>query len=895
MTDTLGPYELVRLIGKGGMGEVHLARDTKLDREVALKLLPRELAEDPERRARFLREARAAAALNHPNITTIHDVGEEGGRDYIAQEFLEGRPLNEILAERTLPLAELADIAVPLADALAYAHERGVIHRDLKPGNVIVTSRGHAKLLDFGLAKVLSGEDKGRPLEEQSTTLTISGAVFGTPSAMSPEQALGKPVDARADVFCFGSLLYEMAAGKPAFLGTTIQETLNKVLNSEPESLAKLRRDLPSEFVGIVAKALRKDPDERYQSMAELAADLRHFKRTTDSGVVPPAQAAPRPSSTRTALRLGGLVVVVVAVALLVHQFGGAGGRHADAGSSIRFSNPRQITSAVGWEDSPSWSGEGGLLAYHARAGSGGVGKIDIWVTQVGSGTPVNRTADVPGDCILPSLSPDGTTIVFSVLQDFETVPRIPFGVYTMPVIGGSARALLPGVWTWGQMQWSADSRRMACLHRTTDQHWAIRIRKASGETVRDVPVPDDIVPVRADLAWSRDERLFAYVVTADPQGSDVSRLWLLREEDGRATPLTDGRTLARSPSFSTDGRALYYVSNQFGTMDLYRQALDEDGTPVGDPEGLTAGLGIGRAAFSPDGRRIAYSRGGAVGNIWRVPVRHDGPVTWTDARQVTFDEAFIEFAELSPDGTRFAVTSDRAGNDDLWAIPAEGGEMRQLTTDPSPDWYGQWSPDGTRLLFYSFRSGNRDLWMMPADGGPARQLTDEPGTDWFGKWSPDGTRIAWPRLTEDGGSMWISAVEPWEPQLAIGPGVPADGRPFTVTTSGSIWADDESFVLTAGNEFALVSDEGELLRVYEGSGPVAPPVLVRGTRTILFGAEDQIHALDLDTGEQRQLSEFGGRPGRLGLVIAGDGEQIWFTWAEERGDLWVMDVEGGH
>lgn len=313
MTDTLGPYELVRLIGRGGMGEVHLALDTRLERDVALKLLPADLADDPDRRARFLREARAAAALNHPNITTTLDIGEEAGRDYIAQEYLDGRPLSEIIAERSLPLAGLADLAVPLADALAYAHEQGVIHRDLKADNVIVTTRGDPKLLDFGLAKILHGEDASQG--EQSTTLTIEGAIFGTPGAMSPEQALGKTVDARSDVFSFGSLLYEMASGKPAFLGTTVQETLDKVLHAEAEPLARLRRDLPSDFIAIVEKAQRKDASQRYQGMADLVADLRHFKSQTDSGLRPPVQQASRMNRRLVAavVLVGGVLVAALA------------------------------------------------------------------------------------------------------------------------------------------------------------------------------------------------------------------------------------------------------------------------------------------------------------------------------------------------------------------------------------------------------------------------------------------------------------------------------------------------------------------------------------------------------------------------------------------------------
>src|SRR5262245_40250379 len=286
---TLGAYSLARMLGAGGMGEVYLARDPRLERDVALKVLPEKLRNDPERRQRLLREARAVAKLAHPNITAIHEIGEAEGRDYIAFEYVEGRTLDELVRSRPLSLGELVDLALPLADALGYAHERGVIHRDLKAANVMVSSRGHPKLLDFGLAKVVREDDLAP--RKQSTTLTLQGAIFGTPQAMSPEQALGRMVDARSDIFSFGSLLYEMAAGRPAFSGATPMEILDAVIHAEPRNLASVRADLPPEFAAIVAKALRKDPLERYQHMADLAADLRHFKRTTDSALVPPSSA----------------------------------------------------------------------------------------------------------------------------------------------------------------------------------------------------------------------------------------------------------------------------------------------------------------------------------------------------------------------------------------------------------------------------------------------------------------------------------------------------------------------------------------------------------------------------------------------------------------------------
>jgi len=283
--ETLGPYSILRKLGAGGMGEVYLARDTGLGREIALKVLPAELRQDPDRRTRFLREARAVAALKHANVATIYEIGEAGGRDYIAFEYVEGPSLEQRLRGPRLTLAELLDLAVPLADGLAHAHERGIVHRDLKAANVVLTERGQPKLLDFGLAK-LESRSAGK---EKTTTLTLSGAIFGTPGAMSPEQALGRPVDERSDVFSFGSLLHEMAAGRPAFSGATVMETMDAVIHAEPEPLGRLRPDLPAELAGIVSKALRKDPGERYQHVTDLLADLRHLRRRTESGLVPPA------------------------------------------------------------------------------------------------------------------------------------------------------------------------------------------------------------------------------------------------------------------------------------------------------------------------------------------------------------------------------------------------------------------------------------------------------------------------------------------------------------------------------------------------------------------------------------------------------------------------------
>ncbi|MHC5210138.1 MAG: serine/threonine-protein kinase [Planctomycetota bacterium] len=320
---TLGPFLLRGTLGRGGMGEVWLAHDPRLDRDVALKVLPTDLADDPERREQLLKEARAAAALNHPNITTIHEIGETDGRDYIALEYVQGRTVQELLAARRMELAELVNLAARLAEALEYAHAHGVVHRDIKSANVMVNEQNSPKLLDFGLAKVVHA-GLFRDGADDGSSLSLERGIFGTPGAMSPEQALGRPVDQRSDIFSFGSLLYEMASGRPAFQGDTAMETMDAVINHEPEDLGSLRSDLPTELVEVVRRAMCKQPEDRYASMEELAVELKRFRRQSDTERL--AGLGSRRARRRAAGTLVALAVLAVAVVAMVLRAKVAGG-----------------------------------------------------------------------------------------------------------------------------------------------------------------------------------------------------------------------------------------------------------------------------------------------------------------------------------------------------------------------------------------------------------------------------------------------------------------------------------------------------------------------------------------------------------------------------------------
>ena len=310
---TLGPYTILSKLGEGGMGEVYRARDPRLKRDVALKVLLPQVMENPERRDRLLREARAAAALKHPNITTIYEIGKADGLDFLAFEYVDGPTLAEEVSDRRLSLPEIVDLAGPLADALAYAHEQGVIHRDVKFDNVMLTERKQPKLLDFGLAKVRN-DDSWTGGETDSTTSSV-GRLIGTPSVMSPEQIMGKRADERADVFSFGILLYRLASGRSPFKGKNLMETIQAVVGEEPRPLQELRPDLSEDFVQVVAKALRKEPKDRYANMGELAQDLRHMNRRATSILL--KRGGRRRKRSTPLLTLVGVAVLVAALWLL--------------------------------------------------------------------------------------------------------------------------------------------------------------------------------------------------------------------------------------------------------------------------------------------------------------------------------------------------------------------------------------------------------------------------------------------------------------------------------------------------------------------------------------------------------------------------------------------------
>ncbi len=873
-------YRIVKAIGAGGMGEIYLAHDTRLDRQVALKILPTELAVDASRRSRFAREAKAVAALNHPNIVTVYAVEEADGRHFITMELVKGKTLAELLPSKGFSLKQFFNIAVPLADAIAAAHQQGITHRDLKPANIMVREDGQLKVLDFGLAKA-TGDLANRGADAFTRSATQPGQIAGTPAYMSPEQAEGKTIDTRSDIFSLGVLFYEMLTGERPFAGETAAAVVSSILRDTPRPVSELLPDMPRELGRLVHRCLAKDPFGRYQSVIDLRHALEETKQDVDSGVrdstISPGQTTARSLTTPLAVVAAALVAILAGAWWLMMGRGSA-----DPLKTPRPQNAVQVSTGLGAENYPTWSPDGGRLAYELdQAGYSFGGPSDIWVVQLGSGEPVNVTSDHAGNDLRPSWSPDGREIAFFSDRDRD------WGVYVVAAIGGNARKVLPlpgfAPFGWSAPQWSADGAKLLVAMNQKDEKAVTTVSLQSLETSR-VTLPRHEGEFMSDLSVTPDGRRFAYIVGG--VAADVSRLWTIPAAGGEGLPVTDGRTMVLSPTWSADGHQVFYVSNQGGSMELWQQSMAVDGTPTGQPLAITQGLGIRSAAFSRDGSKLAYSRGARVANVWRVPILSDRPATWTDAKQLTSDNAFIESLDASPDGSLLVLSSDRRGNPDLWLMPAAGGEMTQLTTDPTPDWFPRWSPNGREIAFHAYRTGNRDIFVMPSRGGAARQLTFDPAQERMPSWSSDGLEVAFQSSRLGPRHTWI---------------VPAKGGEayqLTPGRNGAEWSPEGGWLLVPREDglYRVARHGSETVRL-SSTDNISSPRFSRDGKSIYYKAVEGPQAnqdlwkLSLDGGRVSRLTKLEGRRGTLGQGFTTDGRYLYFTWREDDGDIWVMDV----
>jgi Tol biopolymer transport system component len=868
---TVSHYHILERLGAGGMGIVYRAEDLKLHRVVALKFLPPDLTRDAEAKRRFMSEARAASALDHPNIGTIYEIDETpDGQLFIAMAYYAGDTVKAKISHGHLAVMTAVDYAIQIAQGLSKAHAIGIIHRDIKPANLIVTEDGLVKIVDFGIAKLLG-----------DATMTRTGTIVGTVAYMSPEQWLGRSIDVRSDLWSVGVVLYEMLAGDRPFQGDHPTALAHAIQSVTPAPVSNVRPDITPDLSHIVDRALAKAPNDRYQTTAELIGDLRGL-------------AAGTPAAIETRSTRAGWAAALVAVFLIVAGLTFAR-RHAITANvePLRLTNPTQIAGTVGIETQPSWSHDGSVIAYQSDQS----GNNDIWIAQLGGGPPINRTSDFGGGDEMPRISPDGYQIAFWSARDGG-------GIFLMPLLAGAPRKIAPGrqdVAAAGA--WSPDGRELAypvtfsAAGASPGQPRIEILTLATGAT-RQTKIRPGFGGGALDMAWSPDGQFLA-LLRANSYNNQTSSLWVLRLSDQREIALTDNRMIQWSPQWSSDSRTLFFTSNRGGTMDLWQQRIAHSGEPQGPAERLTTGLDILQTSVTADGRKVAYAKGRRIANIWRVPVSSVRLMTWADAQQVTLDQAWIEAFDLSHDGHRLAVQSDRSGNPDIWTMPASGGEMQQLTTDQSPDWWPAWSPDGREIAYYSLRSGAREIWIQPASGtaAAARQLTTA-GGGLFPRWSHDARTIFF-----GSGTISTMSVTGGESHVLVG-----QRRGGIGTMEFALSPDGQSFVFASGEpavrrlwRAAASGDQQTALTNGQATAPVWSPDggwVYFTTSREREGATYQLERPGLNIwripsqgGVERPVTNLSGRRGFLGPTIATDGRWLYFTWREDVSDIWTMDI----
>jgi Tol biopolymer transport system component len=868
---TLGAYHLQALLGAGGMGEVYRARDMKLGRDVAIKILPRAMTSDPDRLARFEREARMLAALNHPNICAIYGLEEADGLRFLILELVDGETLGQKLAKLPmlnshaagLPIAETLLLARQIAEALEVAHEKGIIHRDLKPANVTITRDGVVKVLDFGLAKPASADASGPdPIDG-----TRDGMILGTAAYMSPQQARGQVVDKRADIWAFGCVLYEMLTGRVAFAGETVSDTIGKILEREPDWSA-LPATTPAVIQRLLRRCLAKDPKQRLRDIGDVRIEIDTVDETLP-GVSDVTLAPPAPAKTRAAW-LPWAALVALAVGVVAWEARGPVTTPENPLANAQFT---RFTDWEGTEGGAEISPDGRFVAFVADK----AGQFDIWLSQIGTGEFRNLTKEIPA--LQPTFatfrktgfSGDGADIWFG-LDNGPSMAQM-----TMPLVGGTPRAFLDKGAT--APAWSPDGTRLTYFKNQDGDPLFVVDR--SGADPRQVLVGMH----NHNPVWSSDGQWIYFARGLDP--TDAMDVWRVRPSGETLERLTEHGTAVNFMA-PLDTRTLLYVGRAADRSGPWLWSLDVERKVS---RRVNSGLGqYTSVSASRDGRRVVATVANPTASLWRVPLldrqaedRDVQPYTLPTARALAPRFAGTSLFYLTASGT----------GDGLWRV--QNGQASEVSKGAGAVYEPPAvSRDGSRVAIITRREGKRHLVIVSADGRNSRTLA--PSIDIEGAvnqgiadWSPDGNWIVAGGRDVQGPGLF---------RIPVDGGVPV--RLVTGQAVNPVWSPDGNVIVYAGRFF---TGQVELLGVRpDGTAVDLPPVRARpggyrflpnGTGLVYlpFIPSLDFWVFDFAAKTPRQVTRLSNQ-GALGTFdITPDGKAIVFDRSRENSDIVLIDL----
>ncbi len=894
----LGPYEILAPLGAGGMGEVYRAKDTRLDRDVAIKVLPESMARDKERVMRFEREAKLLATLNHSHIAAIYGFEEYDGKKFLVLEYVEGEALSARLKRGPLPVEEALEVGKQIAEALEAAHEKGVVHRDLKPGNVMVRPDGTVKVLDFGLARAMAEDASGAVPIADSPTITAQytrpGVVLGTAAYMSPEQARGRALDRRTDIWSFGCVLFECLTGTGPFAGETTTDVIAKIMERDPD-YDTLPDRTPSRIRDLLRHCLEKQTKRRLRDIGDalLELDQAVAQREWSTAVIGVTDRRTPGAESKRILVLAICAALLLVTAYASWRLGRGSVENVQSGAATSTSSPivvsmEQLTDSPGQQSDPCLSPDGKMLLFASRDGD----DFDVFLQRVGGANPINLTADCPFDDYSPAFSPDGNRIAFRSQREGG-------GLFVMGATGESPQRVSDDGF---DPAWSPDGARLVYASENVEDAY-------SRSTVAQLWV--------LELA-SREKRLLYKGDAVDPSYSPsgtrvvywaaitgIRDIWTVPAVGGEPQSVTADTHTDWNPFFSTDGRTLYFISDRSGRPNLWRVPIDEaSGRVLASPSPVTSGTTpIDGASISSDGQRVTFAAQTFNTEFLRIG--------FDPASERVLGEPTTIFASTNPmiqfdvsvDGRHLAFRTG-APREDLVVMDMNGTGRRRLMDDVFRDRGPTWTPDGAWLVFYSNRGGRYDLWRIRPDGTGMKRFTastteEDDATN--PRLAPDGRAIAVALSTEGGTALALLDLD--RPISEIDEPLPIPA-PRVKSFSPIRYSPDQRWIAgstdaaktfnPAAGLYDLQTGAITVLRAADGQplecSDHAPGMDWIDEHRLLLWEEKRraAYVWDIRTGSAREVP---GVPGPCEIRIVDSGRTLVVSRSRRESDIWMLQL----